>query len=818
MRINRMKLFLVVCAFCLMGQSLTATEIRGRVTDHDSGEPLAFVHIVVQGTQRGTMTDMDGFFSLQVPRDANAIQLSYVGYFPLVYEVLKTKDYHHIRMHPQPMELQEVVVYAGENPAHRIIRNAMSQRRSNDPERLNSFSYTSYNKFLATLDQDFYWEQWEATQDSAFYRMIDLLEKQHIFIMESVAERRFMAPNRNNEIIVANRVSGIENPSFTMLATELQSFSFYGNYIRLMDREFVSPLNRAAFGRYFYHLEDTLYQQTDTVFVVGFRPMPQTHFDGLKGVLYIHTHNWAVQNVIAQPAHKIMGSMDFKIQQKYVLVDGEHWFPQQLHTDIDFFNPAVNDPTAMPPVRMLGRTHLKDIEINPPLRTRNFSTFTLEYDPGAHDRDQVFWEEYQAERLSLREQNTYVFMDSVGREINLDRLVSGMESLAFGDIPWGFVNIPLQSIYRYNAHEKHRLGVGLETNRKFSQRLAVGGHYAWGTGDSQHKYGYFGELVLHKNSDLRVGGSYSFDVKERGSPSFMNVGFVFNPNQIRNLYIEKMDYTRRANAYVSFRAMRNFLMAELSVSRGKTHWGDGYYFVPADGQDSLQHFRFTEAALRLRFAYGETLINMPSRVVRMPASYPVLSLNLVKGFDHIDQGQYDYLKLEANLEFSYPLALLGRQNWMLEAGWSNQKELPWPLLFTARSANRRALIAAPFSFGTMKPNEFFADQYFAVFFQHNFGSLLWRSDFYQPQWMVITNVGVGKMKNHRQHSYPYVQPWHKPYYESGLVINQILPRSWSRRIIFGFSPGLEVLYRYGPYALPESMDNFTFKMNMITSF
>jgi len=54
--------------------------IRGQVTDTGSGSSLPGVNIVVQGTNIGTVTDVDGNFSLSVPSLNETLVISYIGY------------------------------------------------------------------------------------------------------------------------------------------------------------------------------------------------------------------------------------------------------------------------------------------------------------------------------------------------------------------------------------------------------------------------------------------------------------------------------------------------------------------------------------------------------------------------------------------------------------------------------------------------------------------------------------------------------------------------------------------------------------------
>jgi TonB-linked SusC/RagA family outer membrane protein len=54
-------------------------EISGRVTDADNGEPLPGVAVLIKGTTVGTITNVDGVYTLSVPADAQTLVFTYVG-------------------------------------------------------------------------------------------------------------------------------------------------------------------------------------------------------------------------------------------------------------------------------------------------------------------------------------------------------------------------------------------------------------------------------------------------------------------------------------------------------------------------------------------------------------------------------------------------------------------------------------------------------------------------------------------------------------------------------------------------------------------
>lgn len=69
-------LFLFFCVFALAVHSQNVV-IKGSVTDVNQ-EPLLGVNIKVKGTTTGTITDIDGNFSINGPKGATLV-VSYIG-------------------------------------------------------------------------------------------------------------------------------------------------------------------------------------------------------------------------------------------------------------------------------------------------------------------------------------------------------------------------------------------------------------------------------------------------------------------------------------------------------------------------------------------------------------------------------------------------------------------------------------------------------------------------------------------------------------------------------------------------------------------
>ena len=79
--------------------------IKGTVVD-EIGMPIIGASIKIDGTTTGTITDLDGNFTLQVPTNAK-LSISYIGY---TSQVVPAKDGMNVVMREDMMKLDEVVV------------------------------------------------------------------------------------------------------------------------------------------------------------------------------------------------------------------------------------------------------------------------------------------------------------------------------------------------------------------------------------------------------------------------------------------------------------------------------------------------------------------------------------------------------------------------------------------------------------------------------------------------------------------------------------------------------------------------------------
>lgn len=126
-------------------------------------------------------------------------------------------------------------------------------------------------------------------------------------MIESATSKSFIPPAAEKEEVLAMRVSGLKDPSLLALAASTKTF-IYNASILLNEKNYVSPIGPSSTNQYFFLLQDTLYQGADSVFIISYEPRKGKKFDALRGVLYVNTDGYAVQNAIAEPVERSGGT------------------------------------------------------------------------------------------------------------------------------------------------------------------------------------------------------------------------------------------------------------------------------------------------------------------------------------------------------------------------------------------------------------------------------------------------------------------------------------------------------------------------------
>ncbi len=774
---------LAIILFILAHHASAQLIYTGTVVDANTGDPLPFVNILADDQKNGFVTDIDGQFRIHTATKISGLRFFYIGYEQKTYALADDEQKGIVvSMKKKPVGLKEVVVVAGENPAHRIILKASANREFNDPENLAGFTYESYNKLIVTADS------LEKVQSSAMDTSLEAAKKffksNHMFLSESVTKRQYRYKGLSNEKILASRVSGLNNPLFTLLGTQFQSFSFYKDHITVSDKNYLNPISPNAIKKYIFILEDTSFTTSDTVFQIRFEPRQGKNFEGLKGVLYINTHGYAVQNVIAEPSGP--EATRVKIQQLYELVD-DKWFPTQLNTDILFGGLAINGR----PLKGNARTYLSAIRIGDALPKSQFSEVVVEVDKDAMTKDERFWQAYRKDSLTVKDKKTYHVIDSIGKEAKLEEKILLLNSFMTGRYPLGYIDIDLSRIIDYNRHEGYRLGTGLYTNNRVSRHFSTGGYFAYGTDDKSWKYGGSLTLKTKKVKDGTLEFSYIDDVTESGSPGEFLRKQSLLAEDYRRLSVNMMDQVKATSASATFRWLK-YLHTSFAVEH--------FERLPLYIQNEHFVYSSTEVKAMFRYVYKEKFMQLLGDPISLGSDRPVLWLSITKGINGFLQGAYDYLRTDFMIRDELLIRNVGTFSYIVKAGdLSGIKGIPFS--YHIRGSYLDWGLYDDESFQTMGVNEFFTTQYLNVFIKHDFGSLLFKTRHFSPTLGITSAAGL--MKG--------AATLNTPYLESGLLLQDLIKVSFMKLGLGGF-------YRYGYHQVPQLRDNVTIKSVLKISF
>ncbi|NVO19516.1 MAG: carboxypeptidase-like regulatory domain-containing protein [Bacteroidetes bacterium] len=792
---------LLLCLLFLFSFSYAQYELHGKVIDHKSGQPLAFVTIIFNKNGRsGTTSDIDGRFRYSQKARINTVKCSYLGYKPYFINLDSIQSGNQdllIELSPSAYDLNEVTIIAGENPANGIIRKVINNKDINDPEKISSFRYTSYNKSI----YDFSPNETKGS-DSLKIKLDKSLKGGHLLIMESVTDRKFMSPDINQETVTATRVSGFKHPSFAQLATDLQPFSFYKDNIRIFDINYLNPISNGSLDKYQFFLKDTLYQHSDSVFILSFKPLPGKNFDALTGLLYINTNRFAIQNVIAEPFVK--GFIDIKIQQQYNFIDGKQWFPEQLNFEFTI----LEYPSKKMGMLANGKSYISDVQLYPNFRNKEFTLESVSMHPLATDRDSTFWNSFRTEPLTRKERITYRVMDSIGEKNKLDFFQLLLEKITQNKIPVGFIDLDLSRTLIYNKHEGTRLGMGLWTNEKVLDYLSIGGFFGYGTIDHTWKYGAEFILTLNKYRELKLRGKYWNSLSEAGN-SGLNF-FAQNSYDYRSLMASRMDRIEMLSASLGFRALR-YARINFSFNHTSTQPQFKYEYL-ASPENTITDYTSSDIRLDLRYAFREKIVESLNQRVSVSTRYPVFFLTYIRGIRQLHNSDFDYNKIEARLEHTFFTKNIGETQFRLDAGLTD-KALPCGLLFNGNGSFDNSL---PFvinnSFQTVKPYEFLSDRYINLYLTHKFGTLLFQTPKFKPHITLHQNMGYGSLSHPGNHHFIEFKSLEKGIIETGLQLDNLLRINYLNIAYLGL--GVGIYYRYGPNSFTETEDNLSLKLSI----
>ena len=796
--------FLLLLSTLACFQALSQS--RYTVYDTISNEPMPFVKVLpVDGAP--LFTDIDGHFS--VDENVASVRLRFQGYRDTLIELSNVKD-NNIYMWVNQQVIQEVVAVAGENPAHRIMDLVIANRKKNHPLENDAFTYTSYSKFIFDVDSSFQQGVKTAPVSDSTEDVRKFIESQHIFMLESASERTFIPPARDRENIIAYKVSGISHPAFSTFAQSMQSFNFYDNQFDLFGTSYVNPIAFGGTKRYLFILQDTTIVGGDTTFTISYRPRLGKTFSGLEGQLYINTNGYAIEKVIATPYKDTNQLMNVKIVQEYELIDKQKWFPVNLSTSVELRGLSINVNGNAGYIEGKGNTYVKDIKINPEgLKKRGFGNIALATEPGAERANDATWSEFRNDTLTEKEKRTYVVIDSLAEEANVDKLLTGLMALSTGKIRINKINLLLGRFIDYNMYEGLRLGAGIETSELLMKNIAIGGYFGYGFRDKDWKYGGHSTFYINRRKGLELTLKYEQDLLFRGGNVFTQQGFDLSSTEsYARIFRANMDKQRLAELKVSYAPLGN-LTFHLSGNYQRVEATQGYVFTPIDTNVyTAGTMDFAETSLEMKWNIRERIILLGNQRLPQPTKFPKISLKLTKGWSGIAEAETDYARLSVRVSEDVSSLRFGTLNVTL-MGSQTIGNVPLFLKQNAFGTRQDWNVSCANTFETVFPGEFYHDRQAALFVRYDIPAIRTKATWNEPQFIIHHGIGYGDFANKAEHNITF-SSMDKGLFEAGLIASGLL------KINF-LNLGVGVFYRYGTYSQPQVANNLVPKISLKAS-
>ena len=809
--------FLWICAPVVALHAQQA--ISGRVLD-PTGEPLAFVTILIDDQPgKGVLSDIEGRFYIGAEAGVHSLRFRYVGYEPLLIgsDFLKSKYGKplEITLYPSNEQLPEAVIRAGDNPADRLIRLAIHHRDRNNPEKQAGYYCKTYNKvvfdvvphrdvFEKTIaKRDTSKKRWQKVWNN-FHKSEQQAASRHLFLMESVTDRVFKYPALIQERVLLNRVSGLQSTGIAALANMVQPFTCYGDFLRVLDKNYVNPVSPGSPKLYFFNIEDTLYREEDTLYLISFHPRKGHTFDGLQGVLHLSSHFWAVQAIRATPADE-NATLHIKIEQSYQCIRNQ-WFPKQLNFELEL----EKYPDPMMGMRAAGRSYIEDAVPDTTCSSGAFDPeMPLIFLPSADRQQDTGWQRWRTlAPLNDKEWRTYAVMDSVGKKYNLDRISKASDALVTGLIP---VRPPLvfdlSKLVHFNEFENVRLGFGisnaqyrpLRPQRLFEAGIRVG----YGFGDRAWKYGAYALWRISRSRQTQLRAAWSQDLLEPGALHELQPTAFVN----RTLYAQRMDRVRQYTTILSTRLQPALLLQAALRQQHMDTDAYGYQYRANEQAAPTHTFTFTEATAYIRWARGERVQQLLGTSTRPVQPWPVVELGYTRGW-----GDHAYHRWVAAIYQSVPLRHLGLAEWRMEVGGVTSGVPVSKLFLLNQGGGSFRAFAVNNTFQSLPDTLLLADRFLNIYYAQEAGHIFYRSKYSSPFLTLVQNAAWGDLKYPERQEMRGFAVARRPYLESGIRLDHLLQFNY---VNFGrMGIGAAMFYRWGFLKSKTTRENISLRLSL----
>jgi hypothetical protein len=685
-------LFIFLIAF----STTISAQITGNITDQNNN-PLPFVNILIENTYKGTTSNDDGYYELNISKTKDyTIIYSYLGYKTVKKSISISKFPYQldISLEEESVSLGEVVIDAENDPANAIMRQAIAQRQAN-LEKIESFKADFYSRGLIKIKNAP--EKIMGQEVGDLGGGLDSTRSGIIYLSETISKIQFLSPDKLKEKINASKISGNSNGFSFNTALEVD-FNFYNNTINF-GNEIISPIANNAFGYYRYKLDGVFYDDRGNL-INKVKVTPKRKNDPVfSGFIYIVEDQWdiyALELDITGVQAKNPAVDIISLQQSFSYSENDDIWAK-ISQSIDFKYGIFG-------IKGDGRftAVYSNYEFNTGLSRKDFNKEIVSFENEANKKDSLFWNKIRPVPLTLEERNDYVTKDSI-------QIVH--ESKPYLDsVDHAKNKFKIKNILGYtyqNSHKNYRLGYSIPpTSTQFNtvQGFTIGGNVFYTKGyDDYKRYLRINTDIQYGISDdrLRASGGATYKFNSITNSYLTLYGGVttvqFNPsnpisplvNGVSSLFFEDNYMKIYDKSYLTINYSEELfngfrLFAGLTYERRKALFNttdqtfinddDDFYTSNnplnelAYGVAPFQTHNMLKGVINARINFGQEYMSYPDAKYNVGNdNYPTLYLGYEKAFGAtVDDYNFDQIKIR--LTQSFNVKDKGRFNYNLKAG------------------------------------------------------------------------------------------------------------------------------------------------------
>ena len=675
---------------------IASAQIVGTI-NNTKKEALPFVNILIENTYKGTTSNDDGYYELNITEPKTyTIVYTYLGYKTVKKKVAIDKFPYEINitLEEESVSLSEVVVSAENNPADAIMRQAIAKRKDN-LDKINSFKADFYSRGLIKIKDAP--EKIFGQEVGDLGGGLDSTRSGIIYLSETISKIQYLRPDKLKEKITASKVSG-NSSGFSFNNAIDVDYNFYNNTIEF-GNEIISPIANNAFSYYRYKLEGVFYDDRGNL-INKVNVIPKRENDPIfSGSIYIVEDQWTIYALeldITGVQARIPAVDIISLKQSFSYSETNSiWALISQSLDFKYKFLGIKGDGRFTAV-------YSNYEINAPLKTKDFGREIVAFEDQANKKDSIFWNKIRPVPLTLEERTDYTKKDSI-------QIVK--ESKPYLDSIDRVNNkFKLGSILGYtfqNSHKDYRFGYdipigGVQFNTVQGYTAKANIFYTKNYDDFKRFFRANASLQYGFSDDrLRATGSLSYKFNNISRAFLTLSGGVrteqFNPaipiapfiNTISTLFFEDNYLKLYDKSYVQLNYSEELfngfrLYSGLSYERRKslfnttdqvyinedndTYTSNNPLDETADGVESFETHNILKANVSAQINFGQEYLSYPNSKFNVGnEDYPTLTLSYEKGFGATNS-DYNFDQIKARLYQSFNIADKGRFRYNVRAG------------------------------------------------------------------------------------------------------------------------------------------------------